>query len=134
MEKEKWGLIEIKRVATSDRGTFGVALESGEPFCVTCELPWKENQANVSCIPPGSYGAVRVQSPRFGNTFEVKNVEGRTHILFHKGNSIKDSRGCILLGESFNPGETVGSSRSAFGEFLDRTQEYDHFILHITEV
>ena len=135
MELNNGKIITIKRVAGSDRGTFGVALDDGEPFCVTCELPWKDNQVNVSCIPTGVYEATRVDSPRFGNTFEVKNVEGRTHILFHKGNfALRDSRGCILLGESYNPGDTVGSSRNAFNEFLDRTKDYDNFLLQLTEV
>ena len=134
MEKKNGKLITIKRVATSDKGTFGVVLDEGKPFCVTCELPWKDNEPNVSSIPAGIYEVVRVQSPRFGNTFEVKNVEGRTHILFHRGNSIKDSRGCILLGESYSPGETVEASRNAFAEFLHRTKACDKFILQITEV
>jgi hypothetical protein len=134
MEKKNGKLITIKRVATSAKGTFGVVLDKGKPFCVTCELPWKDNEPNVSSVPAGIYEAVRVQSPRFGDTFEVAGVEGRTHILFHRGNSIKDSRGCILLAESYAPGETVESSRNAFAEFLHRTKGYDNFILQITEV
>ena len=131
---EKSGkLITIKRITTSNAGTFGVIMDEGKPFCVTCELPWKNNTPNISSVPTGIYEAVRVQSPRFGNTFEVTNVQGRAHILFHRGNSTKDSRGCILLAEGFGPDEHVELSRKAFTEFLDRTQDYKKFILQIQE-
>ena len=133
MEEKTGKLISMKRVATSDAGTFGVIMDEGKPFCVTCELPWKDNAANISSIPAGVYEAVRVDSPRFGNTFEVVNVRGRSHILFHRGNSIKDSKGCILLAEGFGPDEHVERSRNAFSEFLDRTQDYSKFILQIQE-
>ena len=129
--------LHIKRIHTSDSGTFGVVCDGhhGEPFCVSLELPYKDNQPNISSIPNGVYEGVRVMSPRFGNTFEVKGggIEGRTHILFHKGNSVADSRGCILLAEGFGEGSYVERSRVAFDEFLDRTKDTDYFILQITE-
>ena len=128
--------IHIKRVSTSDAGTFGVVLDghNGVPFCVSCELPYKDNQPNISSIPSGVYEGIRVDSPRFGNTFEVKGSLGvRTHILFHKGNSIKDSRGCILLAEGFGQNDYVERSKVAFDEFMDRTKNVDYFVLQITE-
>ena len=128
--------IHIKRISTSDKGTFGVVLDGhhGEPFCVSCELPYRNNEPFISCIPSGVYEGVRVQSPKFGNTFEIKgNLEGRTHILFHKGNSILDSKGCVLLAEGWGEGNYVERSRVAFDEFLDRTKDTDYFILQITE-
>ena len=128
--------IHIKRIHTSDSGTFGVVCDGhhGEPFCVSLELPYRNNEPNISCIKSGVYEGVRVMSPRFGNTFEVKgNLEGRTHILFHKGNSIEDSRGCLILAEGFGEGNHVERSRVAFDEFMDRTKDTDYFILQITE-
>ena len=135
MEDKKGKSITIRRIATSDAGTFGVVLDGDKPFCVSCELPWKDNQKNISSIPKGYFEAIRVDSPRFGNTFEVKggSLGERTHILFHKGNSIKDSRGCILLAENFGQDDQVGSSRDAFNEFMERTEGCDYFILRITE-
>ena len=109
MEEKKGKSITIKRIATSDAGTFGVVLDDNVPFCVSCELPFKDNQKNISSIPSGYFEAMRVDSPRFGNTFEVKggSLGDRTHILFHKGNSIKDSRGCILLAEGYGQKDHV---------------------------
>lgn len=126
-------LICLKRIATSDAGTFGVLLDDGVPFCVTCELPWEDNQANISSIPAGIYEAIRVDSPRFGKTFEVSNIKGRSHILFHKGNSIKDSRGCILLAESYGRNDFVERSKVAFDEFMQRTKGCEYFVLQVTE-
>jgi len=48
-------------------------------------------------------------------------VPGRSHILFHKGNLADDSRGCILVGEAFNPVggvDGITASKEGFTEFL----------------
>jgi len=87
-------IIRLKRIATSDKnGTFGVLLEvdreAGDvPFCVTLEPPLVLNKDGtttpfLSSIPTGIYICRRVDSPRFSNTFEITEVPGRTHILFH---------------------------------------------------
>ena len=124
----------LKRVSTFGHGTFGVLLDGVVPFAVTLEREWLDNRNNESCIPPGSYYCKRVNSPRFGNTFEVTNVPGRTHILFHKGNLDEHSRGCILVGEQFeslNGEPAVLRSGKGYGEFMDRLSGEDGFNLHI---
>lgn len=67
----------------------------------TLELPWKENQRRISCIPYGNYKAIKHTSPKFGECLWIKDVEGRSEILMHKGNYKKDTLGCILCGEDF---------------------------------
>ncbi|MBW2962319.1 DUF5675 family protein [Mesonia aestuariivivens] len=62
------------------------------------ELPWKNNQQNISCIPEGIYQVKKRTSPKFGEHFHVLNVPGRSYILIHKGNYYTDIRGCILPG------------------------------------
>lgn len=94
-------MLKLIRVTTGVDGTFGVLVKDGVPLCVTLELPWKDNERNVSCIPEGSYEFCRVNSPRFGNTFQIAAVPGRSNILFHAGNTIEDTSGCILLGTSY---------------------------------
>ena len=111
----------LKRVATGIQGTFGAILYKNTPFAVTLEREWKDNRKGISCIPEGNYKCKRVDSPRFGNTFEVTNVPNRSNILFHKGNLDDDSSGCILLGEQF--GEIKGksgilSSRQGYNEMM----------------
>lgn len=114
----------LKRVATGIHGTFGVLLDAqGLPFAVTLELPWLENRANVSCIPDGVYICQRVQSPKFGETFEITNVKDRTDILLHKANTVDDLLGCIGVAESFDligavPG--VAASGHGYAEFMGK--------------
>jgi hypothetical protein len=48
-------------------------------------------------------------SPRFGRTWEVKDVPERSNILFHQGNTARDTEGCILVGGKY--GVTLGDSR-----------------------
>lgn len=125
------------RIADIKDGTFGVLLEDDTPFCVTIEREWLNNQRGISCIPVGEYVCKRVNSPKFGNTFEVMNVPNRTAILFHKGNIDADSHGCIIVGEQFESlgGKTaVLASGKAFTEFLERTQNLIEFKLEIKEV
>lgn len=112
--------------------TLGVFLDNDLPFCLTLERPWLGNRRNISCIPGDSYICKRVMSPKFGNTFAVDSVRGRSHILFHKGNISEDTHGCIILGEEFNSmsgKNMLRSSGVAFAEFLHRTMDINIFKL-----
>ncbi len=64
----------------------------------TLELPYINNQQNISCIPTGIYKLVKHISPKFNSCFLIKNVKNRKDILIHTGNSTKDTQGCILVG------------------------------------
>ncbi len=126
----------IKRVAKTGFGVFGVFLdEFGFPFALTAERPDFGNEPNRSCIPAGKYECEKIISPKFGRCIHIKDVPGRTHILIHKGNApLKDSTGCILVGEQFEPlgGQmSVLASRHAFNELM-RIAE-DEFSLKIEE-
>jgi hypothetical protein len=65
------------------------------------ELPYLENHKDISCIPPGEYKCERITSVKFGLCFIVKDVPGRSGILFHSGNFTTDTEGCILPGLRF---------------------------------
>lgn len=92
----------LRRVASGICGTFGVLIMDGYPICVTCEDPWNDNAPNDSCIPLGRYHCIPHNGPRFQNVWEIANVPGRSAILIHSGNSIADTHGCVLLGDSFD--------------------------------
>jgi hypothetical protein len=94
--------LNLKRIASLPDAMLGILLFDGRPHFTTLELPWKNNEHNVSCIPAGNYDIQRIRSPKFGETFEVVSVPGRSGILFHCGNSATDSTGCILLGMQFS--------------------------------
>jgi len=124
----------LRTISLRADNTFGVLLDGDLPFCVTVERPWLNNAKGVSCIPAGVYLCKRVNSPKFGNTFEVTGVPNRDAILLHKGNLASDSHGCIILGEAFDPikGEDgVAHSGDAFAEFLRRTTGLDEFTLNV---
>ena len=127
-------MFTLKRIAMNQYGTFGVLLQGLVPFVLTIERPWLDNRSNISCIPEGNYSCKRVNSPKFGDTFEVTDVSGRTHILFHKGNISDDSHGCIIIGEQFESLKgraAVLSSKKGFEEFKERTSGINSFILSI---
>ena len=94
-------LLIIRKVFT-DKSTIGELFLNGEKFCDTLELPYIDNQKSISCIPIGQY-KVRLRLPRESATRDyihllVQEVKDRSYILFHRGNTAKDSRGCILVG------------------------------------
>lgn len=127
---------KLLRVAYIADGTFGILFDEEIPFCLTVERRWINNFRNISCIPTGYYTCKRVQSPKFGDTFEVTDVEGRTYILFHKGNIDDDSHGCIILGEEYGRYKgkvAVASSGRAFAEFKHRLRGENEFILDIDD-
>lgn len=129
--------ITLLRIEESEQGTIGVLLMDGEAFCCTLEPPDKDNQSNISCIPSGTYLAMRVDSPKYGNTFEITKVPNRSHVLIHPGNLVKHTKGCVLLGQYFGKlkgARAVLNSGTTFKAFLKRVENLDSFEMKITEV
>ena len=86
----------------SKESTLGELFLNGERICDTLENPWKDNQRNISCIPEGVYD-VRLRLARESASRDylhllVQDVPNRDWILFHRGNTAKDTSGCILVG------------------------------------
>jgi len=100
-------MITLKRFDSSDQGTFGRLTTNGFS-CFTGELPWRDNQAGVSCIPAGSYRVIWAWSPHLGKTtYRLLDIPGRAGVLIHSSNLMGDRAmgfkaqllGCIALGE-----------------------------------
>lgn len=128
--------LRLVRVGEADGATFGVLLINGKPEFVTLEEPWKENQRSISCIPTGAYKVKPVKSPRFGNTYEVTKVPDRSHILFHAGNTLNDTQGCILLGLQYGKIDgkaAILRSRDAMGLFINHLLGQDDIVLEIID-
>lgn len=126
--------VALHRIGECDNQTYGVLLISGRPRFVTCEDLWKGNQRNISCIPTGRYTCKHYDSPTFGFTYLVESVPDRSGILFHPGNTSEDTRGCILIGSSFNPERSefgIIQSRVAFGQFLKLLKDEMSFELTV---
>ena len=129
-------IAEIIRLEETAQGTLGILRINKSIQCFTLERPYLFNRPNESAIPAGSYLCQLTNSPRFGVTYEVIDVPGRSHILFHAGNTINDSTGCILLGASC--GELGGqravlSSRNAFAGFMVAANGVPEFRLVIND-
>lgn len=96
------------RLTRDSSPTLGVLLADSKPILLTLEPPNLDNIPKRSCIPLGVYSCERVFNRttsgglKIERTIEVKNVPGRSGILFHIGNTVKDTEGCILLGQRFS--------------------------------
>ncbi len=64
----------------------------------TLELPWKNNERKVSCIPEAEYLVKYRMSFKFDKHFHLQNVPNRDFVLIHHGNYFTDIEGCILVG------------------------------------
>lgn len=129
-------LLEIIRLEESDQGTLGVLLINSQIFCFTLEPPDRDNQPSVSSIPTGTYVCRPFQSPKFGNTFEITSIPGRSLVLFHAGNTVGDTHGCVILGASVGKLKTwdraVLNSGATFHTFMDLLQNETSLNLVIT--
>ena len=137
-------MMELARLESWQGATVGVLSIDGEVTCFTLEPPNRMNERDVSCIPKGEYLCVRKDASNSltndtGRAWEVLDVPGRSDILIHVGNTITDTQGCILVGESaghdlWKSGRrAILSSRDAFGIMMQKTEGYDKAILRITD-
>lgn len=78
------------------QGTQGILEWNGTLVCYTVELPWLNNQKQVSCVPEGEYVLQQRFSLKFQWHLHLMNVPGRDLILIHPANDArKELRGCI---------------------------------------
>ena len=91
--------VDLTRFAHTPFGTFGrIRLPGFE--CYSLELPWRNNEPWVSCIPEGLYRMERGTHAAGGGyeDLELRDVPGRMFIEIHRGNVEEDLRGCIAPG------------------------------------
>lgn len=116
--------IKVKRITPIDYPyTIGKMYIDGDYFCDTLEDRVRDINKNgkfdngevkvagETAIPYGRYQVVVTMSPRFKRELprllNVPNFEG---ILIHRGNTDKDSAGCLLLGENKVKGKVINST------------------------
>lgn len=98
-------------------GVNGTLEINGKLFCNTIELPWKENQKRVSCIPEGKYPLRKRYSRKFGRHIELVNVKNRSLILIHPANNaLLELNGCISPVTKISGAGTGLMSRNAFNK------------------
>jgi len=97
-------MIRVVRTIDNGKQTNGVMYVEKDGAivfeCFTLELPWKDNKRRESCIPAGTYKAVKHKSPKFGNSVWIKDVPNRAEILIHPANYVRQLLGCIAVGAS----------------------------------
>jgi hypothetical protein len=88
--------------------TIGELLVEGLHFCYTLELPWRDNEQNVSCIPVGIYRVQMLASDKFKRLMPfILNVPGRTAEEIHPCNKVSELLGCIGVGDTRGPNRTL---------------------------
>jgi hypothetical protein len=101
-------------------GTNGKLECEGKFICYTIELPWKENEKRVSCIPEGKYFIKKRYSNKFKWHLEVTNVMNRSLILFHPANNaLIELNGCIAPVTKLSGSGLGLMSRKAYAKLKD---------------
>lgn len=98
-------VVSIVRFEQNDKQTLGKGFVYTDSYdrvfkFFTLELPWRDNQNNISCIPDGVYELRKRYSKKYGHHFQVMDVVGRSYILIHHGNYYTQTEGCLLAGDS----------------------------------
>lgn len=114
-----------------EKGTNGALFINGTFICFTIELPWQDNQRNISCIPEGSYEVVSRFSKRFRNHLHVMDVTGRSLILIHPANNAaKELRGCLSpvsqlsgIGQGWSSRESLNKLLALCYQAYDRKEK-----------
>ena len=88
-------VISIKRTYFTDC-TNGESSVDGKLRCYSIELPWKDNQHGISCIPEGKYKLVKHLSDHLGRVLLITNVPNRDLCYIHAANNaVLELKGCI---------------------------------------
>ena len=92
---------------------------NGEYFCDTLEDKVRVmNSINdkikgETAIPAGTYKITLEMSPRFKRKLPLlHDVPYFSGILIHRGNTAKDTHGCILVGENKVKGQVINSTKA----------------------
>lgn len=132
--------LTLKRNKSGPDGIFGtLSDDSGQFVKVTLEHAYLEGTEDAPKIPDGNYTCVRGQHQLPGmaapfTTFEITGVPGHSKLLFHTGNYNRDSKGCVLLGETeanIHGVTIITGSRIAFQAFMTLQEGIDEFQLTV---
>jgi Steigviridae/Suoliviridae L,D-carboxypeptidase/transpeptidase len=113
----------LQRLTLTEKSTIG-ELRGGGLVWDTLELPVRDGLPG-SAIPPGLYLISLLPSPKFESSTDpwvqqyaaeiphVLGIPNRSNILIHWGNTVADTEGCILVGDT-EAADYIGESRKAF--------------------
>ncbi len=99
--------IYVNRIFQNQNKTLSTCiLTDGHQYVMSfkaIELPWRDNQRWISCIPPGDYPAKAIKRASRPNEYAIwlPDVPSRSGILIHSGNFVRQLNGCIAPGTKF---------------------------------
>lgn len=121
----KSGLVLQRKIFT-DHSTIGDLYLDGEFQCETLEDTIRNQKIDgMTAIPAGEYEVIIRASQRYGRPMpyllKVPFFEG---IMIHTGNSDKDVRGCIAVGQ-YDPNQKdfISTSRHTFDELFPKIEK-----------
>ncbi|MBL4706426.1 MAG: hypothetical protein JKY54_18000 [Flavobacteriales bacterium] len=107
--------IKIDRSSYSDECIQGYMFVNSEAICYTLELPWADNQNNISAIPVGKYSGFLRYDKSDGWRIQLENVPNRPGVQIHVGNYTSQTKGCVLVDDGVGDC-TVSSSKNAYNK------------------
>jgi hypothetical protein len=107
---------KLYRYDSDEVGTFGILHVNGKYVCDTLELPWKNNQKGISCIPEGTYKLSPFHSITNGECVYVEDVPDRAGIEMHAANFARQLKGCIAVGIKY--GNSLQMSKVSLAKVL----------------
>ncbi len=119
--------LTLIRTSRQEKFTTGVLYAGKELMGYTLEPQWRdlrkeEKVMGQTAIPEGVYEIRLALSPRFMRLMPyLQNVPGFTDVMIHCGNTVEDTRGCVLIGKR-SKWDTLVQSRSAFNKLYARLE------------
>lgn len=83
--------------------TIGLFVVDYEIQCFTLEDPWRNNHSFSSCIPAGRYQCQKVDSPKFGPTYEILDIPDRDDCVFQRSVGIRGCGQCSAAAPHLTP-------------------------------
>lgn len=108
--------LTLRRTYEAPDYTIGHLYIDGRYFCDTLEdtvrdLTREKKIPGQTAIPEGTYQVLVTYSPKFKRKLPILvNVPMFTGIRIHRGNTAKDTEGCILVGKNTEKGKVTGST------------------------
>lgn len=133
--------VKVTRDTMNEKVTLGICTVVDQDNNVmftseSLELPWKDNERNISCVPEGIYPLKLEYSGHFKkDLWELYEVPNRSECKFHVANYVRQLNGCIALGQNradidgdgtidiTSSGNTIKEFHKAMGDIKESTVE-----------
>lgn len=118
----------LTRTSRQEEFTTGVLFIGKEFFCHTLEphaIDWRYQKKvpGKTAIPDGDYKVTKYYSPHFKRMMPLlEKVPHFRGVLIHPGNNVKDTKGCILVGERCSP-DTLCKSKATFNRLWELMED-----------